>query len=95
MREMLAAHNIAVDDVDHVIFHQANKRMMEKLAERLRIAPERLVSVIEETGNTSSASLPIAVDVANCQGRLKAGDLVLLGTFGGGITWGGALIRWG
>ena len=95
LKELLESDHIAMKDVDHVMFHQANSRILAKLATRLQIPAERLFSVIEHTGNTSSASLPITLDVANRQGRLNPGDLILLGTFGGGITWGGAVMRWG
>lgn len=95
LSELLASHHVTMEDVNHALFHQANSRILAKLADRLQIPPHCLFSVIEQTGNTSSASLPITLDFANRQGRLQAGDLLLLGTFGGGITWGGALIRWG
>ena len=95
LKELLEFNNLTVSDLDHALFHQANSRILAKLAERLEIPPECLFSVIEQTGNTSSASLPITLDLANRQGRLKSGDVVLMGTIGGGITWGGALIKWG
>ncbi|GJL50324.1 MAG: 3-oxoacyl-[acyl-carrier-protein] synthase 3 [Nitrospirales bacterium] len=95
LQELLESSQLTMADVDHVMFHQANSRILAKLANRMNIPSHCLFSVIEHTGNTSSASLPITLDMANRQGRLKPGDLILLGTFGGGITWGGALIRWG
>ncbi|MGB0909651.1 MAG: 3-oxoacyl-ACP synthase III family protein, partial [Nitrospirales bacterium] len=95
LKELLAANNLTVEDVQHVMFHQANSRILAKLADRLQIPAHCLFSVIEQTGNTSSASLPITLDKANREGRLKAGDQILLGTIGGGMTWGGALMRWG
>ncbi len=95
LKELLAANDVTIDDLDHVMFHQANSRILSKLAARSHIPPQTIFSVIEHTGNTSSASLPITLDLANRQGRLKPGAQILLGTFGGGITWGGALIRWG
>ncbi|MCA9471383.1 MAG: ketoacyl-ACP synthase III [Nitrospirales bacterium] len=95
LTELLASHQVSVEDLDHVMFHQANGRILAKLAARLHIPVRSVFSVIERTGNTSSASLPLTLDMANRQGRLKPGDLILLGTFGGGITWGGALLRWG
>ncbi len=95
LTELLESSHVSIDDIDHVMFHQANSRILTKLAARLQIPAHCLFSVIEHTGNTSSASLPITLDVANRQGRLKPGDQILLGTFGGGITWGGALLRWG
>ncbi|GJL62509.1 MAG: 3-oxoacyl-[acyl-carrier-protein] synthase 3 [Nitrospirales bacterium] len=95
LQDLLESCQLTMADVDHVMFHQANSRILAKLANRMNIPSQCLFSVIEHTGNTSSASLPITLDMANRQGRLKPGDLILLGTFGGGITWGGALIRWG
>ena len=95
LTQLLESNKVAVGDLDHVMFHQANGRILTKLAARLEIPTHSMFSVIEHTGNTSSASLPITLDMANRQGRLKPGHLILLGTFGGGITWGGALLRWG
>ncbi len=84
-----------IADLTRVIFHQANVRMMTHLCRTLKIPSERCVSMMENVGNTSSASLPMALDYANCQGQLNAGSQILLGAFGGGLTWGTALIRWG
>ena len=95
IHEVCDEENITVDEVSQFIFHQANGRLLNQLAVRLGIRKERLFSIIGQFGNTSSASLPIALDCANRQGNLKAGDLVFLGTFGGGLTWGTALMRWG
>lgn len=83
-----------VDDVGLAIFHQANGRLLSALGKRLGVAPAKLYSVIDRIGNPSSASLPIALDLANQEGRLRPGDLLLLGTFGGGLTWGTGLVRW-
>ena len=82
-------------DIDQVIFHQANVRMVTHLCRNLGIPPERCVTIMKDVGNTSSASLPMALDFANRQERLKDGNHALLGAFGGGLTWGTALIRWG
>ena len=79
LKELLESNHITIEDVDHVMFHQANSRILAKLATRLQIPSERLFSVIEHTGNTSSASLPITLDVANRQGRSQHGRL--------DITW--------
>jgi len=95
IREQLDGHNMTMNNLTQVIFHQANARLITALAHRLGIARAQLFSVIEQIGNTSSASLPIALDMANRQGRLRRGDLILLGAFGGGLTWGTGLIRWG
>ncbi|MEE9233183.1 MAG: ketoacyl-ACP synthase III [Nitrospirales bacterium] len=84
-----------VSQLDQVIFHQANGRMLAQLCRTLGVPVERCVTMMEQVGNTSSASLPIALDHANRSQRLNAGNRVLLGTFGGGLTWGTALVRWG
>jgi 3-oxoacyl-[acyl-carrier-protein] synthase-3 len=83
-----------VEDLDHAVFHQANQRILTALARRLRLPDDKLWSVIRAVGNTSSASLPIALDQAVRARRIRAGDLVLLGTFGGGLTWATGLVRW-
>lgn len=93
-QEALVANQLDPEDVDLFIPHQANMRIMNKVAERLKISPERVYINIERYGNTSSASIPVALDEANRSGRLKPGDLVLLDAFGGGFTWGAVMIRW-
>ncbi len=85
---------LTAGDVTRVIAHQANARILEQLRRRLGLSQEALYSVIERYGNTSSASLPIAVDHAVRARQLAAGDLVLLGAFGGGLTWATGLVRW-
>jgi 3-oxoacyl-[acyl-carrier-protein] synthase-3 len=85
---------LTTDDVQIAVFHQATGRLLESVAERLRLAREKLYTVIERFGNTSSASLPIALDYAVRERRISTGDLMLLGAFGGGLTWGTALVRW-
>lgn len=92
--ETLKEHGVTVSDVDWFIFHQANGRLLEKVAEGLGIPPNKTFSVIERFGNTSSSALPLTLDTAVRAGKVKPGDLVLLGTIGGGLTWATALIRW-
>jgi 3-oxoacyl-[acyl-carrier-protein] synthase-3 len=82
------------EDVRQVVLHQANGRILSQLASRLGVEPDRLASVIERYGNTSSASLPITLDDAVRSGKISPGDLVLLGSFGGGLTWATSLVRW-
>jgi 3-oxoacyl-[acyl-carrier-protein] synthase III len=94
IQETLKHHDLQLSDVDHFIFHQANRRMLESLAQKCRIPMEKLVLVVEQYGNTSSSSIPIALHTAHEAGRLKPGQLVLLGGVGGGLTGGTALIRW-
>ncbi|MBM4124405.1 MAG: beta-ketoacyl-ACP synthase III [Nitrospira sp.] len=91
--DLLKEFGLGVGDLRQAIFHQANGRLLAAIGRRLGLPPERLYSVIEQAGNTSSASLPIALDLAYREGRIGAGDLVLLGTFGGGLTWATALLR--
>ncbi len=92
--EILKEFGVAIANLDQVVFHQANGRLLSALGSRLGIPPEKLCSVIEQFGNTSSASLPMALDQAVRDGRVSAGSLVLLGTFGAGLTWATALMRW-
>ncbi|GLS21387.1 3-oxoacyl-[acyl-carrier-protein] synthase 3 [Labrys miyagiensis] len=82
------------DAVDWFVPHQANSRIIHATAEKLGLAPEKVVLTVADHANTSSASIPLALDVAVKDGRIKKGDLVLLEAMGGGFTWGAALIRW-
>lgn len=91
--EMLAKAGFTVDDVDIVIPHQANQRITDAVASRLNVPEEKVYSNIAFHGNTSSASIPIALDECLESGRIKEGSLVLLTAFGGGVTWGGTVIR--
>ena len=91
--EMLDKAGYTVKDVDLVIPHQANQRITDAVASRLGVAEEKVYSNIAEHGNTSSASIPIAMDECIQSGRIKEGSLVLLTAFGGGVTWGGTVLR--
>jgi len=91
--EMLEKAGYTVADVDLVIPHQANQRITDAVASRLGVAEEKVYSNIAQHGNTSSASIPIALDECIQSGRVKEGSLVLLTAFGGGVTWGGTIIR--
>lgn len=93
-REVLEKNGHSPDDVDLLIPHQANARIMVAVAERLGIALERAVVDVAEVGNTSAASIPIALDRAYRAGRIHEGDLVLFTSFGAGLTWGATAIRW-
>ena len=93
-REMLVKHNLTISDIQHFIYHQANARILSTLSRRLGIPEDRVVTTIETSGNTSSASLPIAFDVLARSDRVKRGDLIFLAAFGGGLNWGWSLIRW-
>jgi 3-oxoacyl-[acyl-carrier-protein] synthase III len=91
--EMLAKAGYTVDDVKVVIPHQANQRITDAVASRLGVPEEKVYSNIAQHGNTSAASIPIAMDECIQNGTIVEGDLVLLTAFGGGVTWGGTLIR--
>jgi 3-oxoacyl-[acyl-carrier-protein] synthase III len=82
------------NDLNWFVPHQANKRIIDGSAHKLGIAPEKVVTTVDRHGNTSAASIPLALDVAVKDGRIKRGDLVLLEAMGGGFTWGAALVRW-
>ncbi|MGQ9729960.1 MAG: beta-ketoacyl-ACP synthase III [Candidatus Zipacnadales bacterium] len=81
-------------DIDHLVMHQANVRIIEAAAKRLRLSEEKVVVTIDRHGNTSAASMPLALDVLRAQGRLSAGDLVLLVGFGAGFALAAAVVRW-
>jgi 3-oxoacyl-[acyl-carrier-protein] synthase-3 len=93
-REVLEKNGHSPDDVDLLIPHQANARIMVAVAERLGIPLERAVVDVAEVGNTSAASIPIALDRAYRAGRIHEGDLVLFTSFGAGLTWGATVMRW-
>ena len=93
MLEACKIAKIDISDVDWFVPHQANQRILDGVARRLSIAPEKVVSTVAEHGNTSAASVPLALDVAIQDGRVKKGDLVLVEALGGGMTWGAALMR--
>lgn len=92
--EAVAANGLEIADVDLLIPHQANVRILDGVARKLGLPPDRVVITVDMHANTSAASIPLALDVAQKQGRLKRGDLVLMEAIGGGLTWGAALARW-
>jgi 3-oxoacyl-[acyl-carrier-protein] synthase-3 len=91
--ETLLVHGLEKSSIDWLVPHQANLRLIEAVARKLRFPMERVIVTVREHGNTSAASVPIALDSAIRDGRLKAGQLLMLEAFGGGFTWGSALIR--
>ena len=93
-REVLEEAGYQADDVKLFIPHQANQRITDAVANNLKVDSEIVYSNIAMHGNTSSASIPIALDECVEQGRINEGDLILLASFGGGVTWGAALMRW-
>jgi 3-oxoacyl-[acyl-carrier-protein] synthase-3 len=88
------ATGATAEDIDWFIPHQANKRIIDASAHKLHIAPQKVVLTVDLHGNTSAASIPLALCVAVRDGRVKKGDLLLLEAMGGGFTWGSALLRW-
>ncbi len=88
------ATGLTADGIDWFVPHQANKRIIDASAHKLHIAPQKVVLTVDLHGNTSAASIPLALDVAVKDGRVKKGDVVLLEAMGGGFTWGSALVRW-
>ncbi len=93
MVEACARADVSIGDVDWFVPHQANQRILNGVAKRLSIPSEKVVSTVARHGNTSAASVPLALDAAVTDGRIRAGDLVLLEAMGGGLTWGAALVR--
>jgi 3-oxoacyl-[acyl-carrier-protein] synthase-3 len=93
-QEALAANGMTAADIDLFIPHQANRRILEATAKRLGLSDEQVYINVDRFGNTSGASIPLALDEANRAGRLKDGDILLLDAFGGGFTWASALLRW-
>ena len=88
------ATGASAESIDWFVPHQANKRIIDASAHKLHIAPQKVVLTVDLHGNTSAASIPLALAVAVTDGRIKKGDLVLLEAMGGGFTWGSALVRW-
>ncbi|MGD2153394.1 MAG: beta-ketoacyl-ACP synthase III [Gemmatimonadales bacterium] len=94
VKEALAAVGLSLEDVDYVIPHQANQRITQAVQKSLGLPEERVISNIHKYGNTTAASIPIALHEAVADGRIQRGNLVALTAFGSGFTWGAALIRW-
>jgi 3-oxoacyl-[acyl-carrier-protein] synthase III len=91
IKDAFAATGTGPDDIDWFVPHQANQRIIEASAKKLGISERKVVSTVRQHGNTSAASIPLALDVAVRDGRIKQGDLVMLEAMGGGFTWGSAL----
>ena len=92
-RGLLHLAGVRVDEIDLVIPHQANRRIIEALASRLGVPLEKVMINLDKYGNTSAASVPVALDEARRTGRIKSGDVVLLNAFGAGFAWGAAVVR--
>ena len=92
--EVLAKAGLEPKDIDWLVPHQANKRIIDGTGRKLGLPPERVVMTVDKHANTSAASIPLALDVAVKDGRIKKGDLLLLEGIGGGLSWGASLVRW-
>jgi len=94
IEDAFRATNTGPNDIDWLVPHQANKRIIDASAHKLHIAPEKVVLTVDRHGNTSAASIPLALSVAIAEQKIKTNDLVMLEAMGGGFTWGSALVRW-
>jgi 3-oxoacyl-[acyl-carrier-protein] synthase III len=94
IEDAFAATGYGAKDIDWFVPHQANKRIIDDSAHKLGIPPEKVILTVEKHGNTSAASIPLALSVGIADGRIKRGNLVLLEAMGGGFTWGSVLVRW-
>ncbi len=94
IEDAFKATNTGPNDIDWLVPHQANKRIIDASAHKLHIAPEKVVLTVDRHGNTSAASIPLALSVAIAEQKIKTNDLVMLEAMGGGFTWGSALVRW-
>jgi 3-oxoacyl-[acyl-carrier-protein] synthase-3 len=92
--EALEANDLQPEDIDWLVPHQANKRIIDSTAKKLKMPAEKVVLTVETHANTSAASIPLALDAAVLDGRIKRGDLLLMEAMGGGLTWGAAVVRW-
>jgi 3-oxoacyl-[acyl-carrier-protein] synthase-3 len=93
-QEALTANGLTTADLAMFIPHQANRRIIDAIGKRLGLGPDKVFTNLDRYGNTSAASIPIALDEANSSGIIKPDDFVLFDAFGGGLTWASALIRW-
>ncbi|CAO3406258.1 beta-ketoacyl-ACP synthase III [Azospirillum largimobile] len=94
VEEALVANGLESTDIDWMVPHQANRRIIDGLARKMKLSPEKVVLTVDRHGNTSAASIPLALGEAVADGRVKRGDLILMEAIGGGLTWGSALVRW-
>ena len=94
LRETMAETDLDFDDIDWVVPHQANARILDATAKKLNLPPEKVIKTVDRHANTSAASVPLALDTAVRDGRIKAGDLLVLEAMGGGFTWGASVIRY-
>ena len=93
--EALANAGLTIDDVDWVLLHQANIRIMQSVAEKLGVSFDKVLTNLSEYGNTSAGSIPLALEEAVSNGKVKKGDVIVCAGFGAGLSWGAAVLRWG
>ena len=94
VEEALAANGLEPSAVDWLVPHQANQRIIDGIARKLKLPTDKVVLTVDRHGNTSAASIPLALCEAVHDGRVKRGDLILMEAIGGGLTWGAAMVRW-
>jgi len=94
MRDALHRTGLDIEDISWLVPHQANKRILDATANKLDLSPDKIIMTVDRHANTSSASIPLALDVAISDGRILPGQLVLLEAMGGGFTWGAGVVRW-
>ncbi len=92
--EALKANHLTADDISFLVPHQANKRIIDSIAKKLKLPHEKIILTLSKHGNTSAASIPLALHEAVSDGRIKRGDLLVMEAMGAGLTWGSALVRW-
>ena len=94
IREAVAAHGLSIDDIDCLVPHQANIRILRAVGQRIGLPPDRIMINVDRYGNTSAASIPLALDEAAKNGTIREGSLVVMAAFGAGLTWASGVIRW-
>jgi 3-oxoacyl-[acyl-carrier-protein] synthase III len=95
IEKALFRSNLSTEEIDWLVLHQANQRILDAVAQRLHIPAEKVLSNLAHYGNTSAASIPLALDEAVRQGKIKSGDVIVTSGFGAGLTWGAAIFQWG
>ena len=95
LKEAIEKAGMTVDDIDWLLLHQANIRIMETVASRLGIPMEKVIMNLDKYGNTSAATIPIALDEAVRSGKVKKGDVIACSGFGAGLSWGAVVMKWG
>ena len=92
--EMMAKAGVEAEDVDWIVPHQANLRIIKSTAQKMGVGMDRVVVTVQDHGNTSAASIPLALSVGVERGQIKAGDLIVTEAIGGGLAWGSVVLRW-